>query len=265
MVKLSPELIEQCASYTNPVKDREIDFRGYKIPVIENLGATLDQFDTMDLSDNEIRKLDGFPYLKRLKNILISNNKVIRIGENLEESIPNIESIILTNNNMQELGDLDVLATLPNLECLRYLHIFVQRKYLCLYKVPSLLLGNPVTTKLHYRQYVINKLPQLRILDFAKIKEKERKQAKSLFKGKKGAELATNIGKRSKTFVPGAGLDVKKPSSKQDREREEAIRKAISSAKTLGEVERLQAMLAVNQVPGLTNGKGTDTVEEMDE
>ena len=28
MVKLSPELIEQCASYTNPVKDREIDFRG---------------------------------------------------------------------------------------------------------------------------------------------------------------------------------------------------------------------------------------------
>lgn len=45
-----------------------------------------------------------------------------------------------------------------------------------------------------------------------------------MFKGKKGAELATNIGKRSKTFVPGAGLDVKKPSSKQDREREEAIR-----------------------------------------
>lgn len=28
MVKLTPELIEQCASYTNPVKDREIDFRG---------------------------------------------------------------------------------------------------------------------------------------------------------------------------------------------------------------------------------------------
>ncbi|KAK1327900.1 hypothetical protein QTO34_012809 [Cnephaeus nilssonii] len=34
---------------------------GYKIPVIENLGATLDQFDAIDFSDNEIRKLDGFP------------------------------------------------------------------------------------------------------------------------------------------------------------------------------------------------------------
>lgn len=42
-----------------------------------------------------------------------------RIGENLEESIPNTESIILTNNSMQELGDLDVLSTLPNLRTLR--------------------------------------------------------------------------------------------------------------------------------------------------
>lgn len=52
--------------------------------------------------------------------------------------------------------------------------------------------------------------------------QKERKAAKMLFKGKKGAELATNIGKRSKTFVPGAELG-KTPSSK-DKEREEAIR-----------------------------------------
>jgi U2 small nuclear ribonucleoprotein A' len=29
--------------------------RGYKIPVIENLGTTLDQFDCIDFSDNEIR------------------------------------------------------------------------------------------------------------------------------------------------------------------------------------------------------------------
>jgi len=33
MVKLSPELIEQCASYTNPVRDREVDFRGKCIMV----------------------------------------------------------------------------------------------------------------------------------------------------------------------------------------------------------------------------------------
>lgn len=36
------------------------------------------------------------------------------------------------------------------------------------------LLGNPVTTKPHYRQYVVNKVPQLRILDFRKINMKVR-------------------------------------------------------------------------------------------
>ena len=29
--------------------------RGYKIPVIENLGTTMDQFDCIDFSDNEVR------------------------------------------------------------------------------------------------------------------------------------------------------------------------------------------------------------------
>lgn len=49
---------------------------GYKIPVIENLGATLDQFDAIDFSDNEIRKLDGFPLLRRLKTLLMNNNRL---------------------------------------------------------------------------------------------------------------------------------------------------------------------------------------------
>ena len=54
-----------------------IYFSGFKIPVIENLGATLDQFDTLDLSDNDIRKLDGFPLLKRMKMLLLNNNKIV--------------------------------------------------------------------------------------------------------------------------------------------------------------------------------------------
>lgn len=53
-----------------------ISFTGYKIPVLENLGATLDQFDTIDFSDNEIRKLDGFPLLRRLKTLLMNNNRI---------------------------------------------------------------------------------------------------------------------------------------------------------------------------------------------
>ncbi|XP_063304889.1 U2 small nuclear ribonucleoprotein A' isoform X2 [Pelobates fuscus] len=120
MVKLTADLIEQAAQYTNAVRDRELDLRGYKIPVIENLGATLDQFDTIDFSDNEIRKLDGFPLLKRLKTMLLNNNRICRIGEGLEHVLPNLTELILTNNNIMELGDLDNLATIKNLTYLRF-------------------------------------------------------------------------------------------------------------------------------------------------
>ncbi|XP_077376572.1 U2 small nuclear ribonucleoprotein A' isoform X3 [Festucalex cinctus] len=132
MVKLSAELIEQAAQYTNPVRDRELDLRGYKIPVLENLGATLDQFDTVDFSDNEVRKLDGFPLLKRLKTLLMNNNRICRIGENLEQSLPSLRELILTSNNIQELGDLEPLASVKTLSLLS-------------------LLRNPVTNKKHYR------------------------------------------------------------------------------------------------------------------
>jgi hypothetical protein len=57
-MRITPDLVAQSPQFTNPLNDREIKLRAYKIPAIENLGATQDQFDTIDLSDNEIRKLE---------------------------------------------------------------------------------------------------------------------------------------------------------------------------------------------------------------
>ncbi|XP_062405476.1 U2 small nuclear ribonucleoprotein A' [Sardina pilchardus] len=231
MVKLSAELIEQAAQYTNPVRDRELDLRGYKVPVLENLGATLDQFDTIDFSDNEIRKLDGFPLLKRLKTLIMNNNRICRIGENLEQSLPSLKELILTNNNIQELGDLDPLATVKTLTLLS-------------------LLRNPVTNKKHYRLYVISKIPQVRVLDFQKVKLKERQEAEKMFKGKRGAQLAKDIAKRTKTFTPGAVLQADKKRTGPSPADVEAIKNAIASATSLAEVERLKGMLQSGQIPG---------------
>ncbi|XP_066503577.1 U2 small nuclear ribonucleoprotein A' [Hoplias malabaricus] len=247
MVKLSAELIEQAAQYTNPVRDRELDLRGYKIPVLENLGATLDQFDTIDFSDNEIRKLDGFPLLRRLKTVLMNNNRICRIGENLEQSLPSLKELILTSNNIQELGDLDPLATVKTLSLLS-------------------LLRNPVTNKKHYRLYVINKLPQIRVLDFQKVKLKERQEAEKLFKGKRGAQLAKDIAKRTKTFTPGAGLQAadKKRTGPSAAE-VEAIKNAIANATSLAEVERLKGLLQSGQIPGRENRQGAQSMVEEEE
>jgi U2 small nuclear ribonucleoprotein A' len=76
-----------------------------------------------------------------------------RIAEGLGEVIPNLETLVLTNNHLQELGDLDPLAEFSKLTYLS-------------------LLSNPVANKQHYRSYVINKLPSLRVLDFRKVKLK---------------------------------------------------------------------------------------------
>jgi U2 small nuclear ribonucleoprotein A' len=59
----------------------------------------------------------------------------------------------LTNNEIQELGDLDPLGTLESLESLS-------------------LLENPVVAKEYYRSYVLHRCPKLRFLDFKKVKEK---------------------------------------------------------------------------------------------
>lgn len=42
-----------------------------------------DQFDTIDLSDNEIVKLENFPYISRLGTLLVNNNRITRINPNI--------------------------------------------------------------------------------------------------------------------------------------------------------------------------------------
>jgi U2 small nuclear ribonucleoprotein A' len=76
MVRLSLETINDANQYVNPVQQREISLRNLQIPVIENLGVTKDQFDVIDLTDNNIRKIENFPLMKRLECLLMHNNRI---------------------------------------------------------------------------------------------------------------------------------------------------------------------------------------------
>uniref|UniRef100_A0A8C0BRP6 Small nuclear ribonucleoprotein polypeptide A' n=1 Tax=Buteo japonicus TaxID=224669 RepID=A0A8C0BRP6_9AVES len=221
----------------------------YKIPVIENLGATLDQFDAIDFSDNEIHWviLQGDPLCYRISACLftIGNFCPNRIGESLEQALPSLTELILTNNNIAEL-------------CAEPLYN--------LYLLCSIL-RNPVTNKKHYRLYVIHKVPQVRVLDFQKVKLKERQEAEKMFKGKRGAQLAKDIARRSKTFNPGAGLPTDKKKAGPSPGDVEAIKTAIANATTLAEVERLKGLLQAGQIPGRErkSGPSEDAEEEMEE
>jgi U2 small nuclear ribonucleoprotein A' len=212
----------------NALKQRELDLRGNKIPMIENLGATEDQYDCLDLSDNEIRKLENFPLLKRLVTLLMSNNRIQRIGPALNESLPQLEMLVLTNNNLTQLPDLDPLAALNG--SLRNLS----------------LLDNPVTKKPHYRLYVIHKLPRLRVLDFKKVKYQERKDAEKVFGGEAGQSLKKDI---AKTYVPGEIPDDSVTTAKQMEQLRAVIEQAIKNAKSVDEVTELEAALAAGRLP----------------
>lgn len=154
-----------------------------------------------------------------------------RLGEHLEEHLPNLESLILTGNHIEELTDIDCLANLEKLSTIS-------------------LMQNPITAKQHYRLYIIFKLPQIRLLDFRKVKLKERDEARALFKSKKGKEIQKEISKRAKTFIPGANLDNVKQKNGPSEQELRKIREAIAKASSLEEVERLQMQLQAGLIPG---------------
>uniref|UniRef100_A0A672SBA6 U2 small nuclear ribonucleoprotein A'-like n=2 Tax=Sinocyclocheilus grahami TaxID=75366 RepID=A0A672SBA6_SINGR len=148
-----------------------------------------------------------------------------RFGENLEQSLPNLKELILTSNNIQELGDLDPLATVKSLTLLRYL----------------------LDKQLLYTLYC------------------ERQEAEKMFRGKRGAQLAKDIAKQTKTFTPGAALQTEKKTGPSAAD-VEAIKNAIANATSLAEVERLKGLLQSGQIPGRELRSGAcDMVEEEEE
>ncbi|KAI9217608.1 leucine-rich repeat-domain-containing protein [Blastocladiella britannica] len=168
MPRLSADLISTADNFLNPVGDRELLLRGLRIPAIEHLGATRDQYDLLNLADNELTSLGNFPLLQRLKTLFLANNRIAHIDADLARVLPNLREINLTNNSLAELGDIDALAACSSLS-----HIA--------------LTGNPLVRNEHYRLYVIFRVPSVRVLDFAKVKDSERIAAKSLFTTASGA------------------------------------------------------------------------------
>ncbi|KAK0593549.1 hypothetical protein LWI29_032471 [Acer saccharum] len=252
MVKLTADLIWKSPHFFNAIKERELDLRGNKIAVIENLGATEDQFDTVDLSDNEIVKLE-MPLLKRLGTLIINNNRITRINPNIGEFLPKLHSLVLTNNRLVNLVEIDPLASLPKLQFLS-------------------LLDNNITKKPNYRLYVIHKLKSLRVLDFKKVKNKERMEAANLFSSKEVEEEAKK--ESTKTFEVPSVTEV--PEEQQTPkvvaptpEQIIAIKAAIVNSQTLEEVARLEKALKSGQLPAdfqiPDDAAATKNAEEKDD
>lgn len=135
---------------------------------------------------------------------------------------------MLTGNMIQELGDIEPLVPLEKLSSL------------CL-------MQNPISAKPYYRQYLVHKMPQLKLLDFRKIKQREREDANAFFRCPRGKDIAREIMKKARAQAQGAnGMDRPAMTSNERNK----IRELISNATSLEEVQRLTKILSSGQIPG---------------
>lgn len=220
-MRLTADVILRASSRFNPLNQRELELRGLKIPAIENLAVTQDQFDAIDFSDNELRKIDNLPKLVRLVNLIVNNNSVRIISSDIGEKCPNLETLVLTNNRISNLAQIDSLAG-----CRRLLHLS--------------LIGNPVVHQDNYRLYVIHKIPSLRSLDFRKVSRQERLASEKLFASKEGRDMKKNVAEEAKTF---SVEDRTQANGELTEDQKRQIREAIANANSPAEVDRIERQL----------------------
>lgn len=197
MVKITADLISRSSQFLNPVKEFQLDLRGYKITAIENLSATNDQFGCIDISDNSIVKVESLPKLNRLRTLLLINNRISKIEPDFALNCPYLENLILTNNKVSflltiikisNITEIDNIATCKSIVRFSLIDNLVSKvRFLFKFKMK------------YYRLYVIFKLPGVRVLDFQKVKLKERIAAKELFTSEKGIKIIESMS--SKKFL----------------------------------------------------------------
>jgi U2 small nuclear ribonucleoprotein A' len=100
--------------------------------------------------------------MKRLDGLLFHNNSISRIHPQIGSYLPNLTTLMLTNNKLVYYYEIEHLSSIPKLSVL------------CL-------ADNPVSYKQYYREVVIYRIPQLKVLDFQKITAQEKKNIKQFF------------------------------------------------------------------------------------
>lgn len=131
-MRLSANILHSAEQRTNPIGEREIILRSLAIPAIEHLAVTRDQFDTIDLSNNYISRIENFPRLERLTCLYLHDNNVTYVDRmNLKKNVPNLTTVVLTGNGVTGWNVINDLGQgCPKLEYLS-------------------LVGNPITSKCH--------------------------------------------------------------------------------------------------------------------
>ena len=161
----------------------------------------------------------------------MANNLVDSVDvSNLQQNVPNLENLVLTHNAVADYKFLKSLSqACPRLEFLS-------------------LIGNPVVRRPHYRLCVLHLFPNVKCLDFAKVKKAERKRAAAWAKsaaGKSVLQQKESEESSAPTFTPGEGVDGQPQQSSFvtahfTAEQKAYIRELLTSAESVQEMEEIE-------------------------
>ncbi|ODQ58051.1 hypothetical protein WICANDRAFT_45418 [Wickerhamomyces anomalus NRRL Y-366-8] len=227
-MRLTPNVLLDAPSFINPQHERTLSLRSLKIPMIENFTVTKDVNEAIDLTDNDIKILGNFPILTRLKTLLLAKNRIQTIQDDFYTTVPMLESLSLISNSLASLSSLEPLKN-----CKRLKNLYI--------------LNNHISQQEHYRLFIIWLIPQLKVLDFMKIKDKERTQANELFgEVEEPTELAkTILNSKPKHILDNDKdddqiKDVLKKLSEEDREK---LKQQLKTATSLSEIDKIETAL----------------------
>jgi len=277
-MRLTADVLLRTEGHLNVVSDRELSLRGCQVPAIENLAVLEDQYDCLDFTNNDIKKLDNFPLMKRVSTLLCSSNHISKVSSSLGRNLPNLQNLMLCNNRIGHLYELRALAKCAKLE-----HVA--------------LLDNPVCMHPHYRMYLIFYLGclrestgsvgtggythGLRTLDFRKVTAAEREAAKALFESQVGRELLEALKEEhasgalvsrsasaaaatgSSGSSSGATAAAAAPAAQAlTDEQKSLVRRALEAARTKEEVDTIELQLQTGTFPFLAHAtKATKATE----
>jgi U2 small nuclear ribonucleoprotein A' len=175
-------------------------------------------------------KIENFPEMPRLKTLLLSNNRIMKIAPLIGKQLPHLESLILTNNQLAKVDDILPLKDIPSIT------------HLCLLKNPVM---HDVT---NIRPLVAAILPHLVVLDGARISATERKAADLLaLKLKQGQSFASlavvNVRTGLQPIAPAAAV------AGLSAEQKQRLVALIDEATSLEQIEKLEQILVAGVLP----------------